>query len=109
MAVGTQPIKMPIETPFKSPIKVPQIPPSSSGHPWLTGVNRPWRSMVEVPASPYPMISDRDSTFQIDGTSLDRLSRFQMRTVLTLGNPIMAQTFQKETTRLACTVSAHVG
>ena len=82
-------------------IKSPQKKPPCS-------INQPLRGMVKVPvpACLYPVIiPDDKSAFQLDGQSLDRLSRFHMRTVLTMGNKSAAALFQNVITRLAYSVS----
>ena len=43
--------------------------------------------------------------FQLDRDSLERLDRFQARTVLTIGSPKGAKLFQKIALEMACSVT----
>jgi hypothetical protein len=45
---------------------------------------------------------ENNEMFQLDSEDLERLGRFQTRTVLTFGTPISAQVYQKEVIKLAC-------
>lgn len=66
---------------------------------------------VEVPAwlRPAPIImSDHDSTFQLDGQIWDRLARFRTRTVLSVGSIKAAELCQNIAVELACSVRLHI-
>jgi len=67
-------------------------------------VHRPVLRIGDVPPCPYPIIADGESVFQLDQRSLDRLRRFQRRTVLTIGSYKGARLWQKETATLTCSV-----
>jgi hypothetical protein len=64
----------------------------------------------QVPASLVsPFISsDDDSTFLLDRECVERLGRFQTRTVLAIGSLSAAHLFQRETMALAASVSIMV-
>jgi len=82
-------------------IKSPQMSPRST--------NQSLHGMIQSPTCLVPaIISDSDSTFQLDGPSLDRLSRFQMRTVLSLGTAKGSRVYQNETIKFAFSVRAHI-
>ncbi|KAK9328257.1 hypothetical protein V1520DRAFT_346561 [Lipomyces starkeyi] len=56
-------------------------------------------SITKSPAFLFPV--NNDSTFQLDRQSLDRLGRFQVRTVHSIGPARIAQFYQNEVIRLA--------
>jgi hypothetical protein len=63
-------------------------------------------NVIQAPATPYPTIFSNDNaTFQLNRHTWDRLSRFQRRTVLTIGTNKTAEIYQSEITKLACSVS----
>jgi hypothetical protein len=69
------------------------------------------RRKPEVPASLVsPFISsDDDTTILLDRECVERLGRFQTRTVLAIGPQTVAHLFQRETISLAASVSIMVG
>jgi hypothetical protein len=79
-------------------IKAPQKPPYST--------NQTLVSRTEVPNSLYypPIVSDGESSMQLDSQSLERLARFHKRTVLSIGSKRTAHLFQNLTIPLACSV-----
>ena len=72
------------------------------------GFAAPVLDMVKVPkaplAPPSPIIMDdfQPSALQLDRQMLDRLGRFQMRTVFSIGNQDMAKLYQSKSIELAC-------
>jgi hypothetical protein len=82
-------------------IKSPQISPNST--------NQSLHGMIESPTCLVPaVISDNNSTFQLDGPSLDRLGRFQMRTALSLGTARGSRVYPNEIIKFAFSVRAHI-
>lgn len=76
-------------------IKAPQKSPCLS--------NQALFAKMSLLASLHPaIIPDNNSVLQLDRQSLDRLTRFQMRTVLSIGTARAARLYQTETVRLAC-------
>lgn len=60
-------------------------------------------SAISIPTLLHPtIVLDNNPTFPLDKQSLDRLTRFQMRTVLSIGTARAASLHQVETVRLAC-------
>ncbi|TAQ86023.1 hypothetical protein B7494_g5652 [Chlorociboria aeruginascens] len=68
----------------------------------VASLQLPPNPALGVPASLNPKlaISDKDSTFYLDRQSLDRLYRFNRRTVLSLGHPKTTELYQKVTMKL---------
>lgn len=68
--------------------------------------------LATVELSPYLcpaiVISDSNSTFQLDRQSLDRLRRFQTRTVLSTGPAKASKLYQTMAIELACSVRVHI-
>ena len=64
---------------------------------------------INVPARLSPAItSDSNLTFHLDRQSLDRLARFQTRTVFCIGTPSSVKILQNVAIGLACSVSVFV-
>lgn len=81
-------------------LKSPQKQPCST--------NQALLGKIEVPACLYPaIITNINSTFQLDRQCLDRLGRFYMRTVLSIGTTRAARLFQSVLIETACTVRTH--
>lgn len=62
--------------------------------------------MINASLSPQPMRSPEiNAVYQLDVQELELLSKFQTRTVLTVGTDKGSHVFQNVITRLACSVS----
>jgi hypothetical protein len=96
--------------------KAPDLQTSFDGTATIKSLQKPPRSinqallgMTKVPAPLHPaLILDNNSTFQVDGQCLDRLGRFHMRTVLSIGTSRAARLFQSVAIKLACSVRTHI-
>ena len=64
---------------------------------------------MKTPAYQYwPMTPGNHLISQLDRECWERLGRFQMRTVLSIGPPDISHIYQKETLKLAWAVRLHV-
>jgi hypothetical protein len=62
--------------------------------------------MINAPLSLQPMGSpDISAVYQLNGQDLELLSKFQARTVLTIGTDKSSRIYQNEVIKLACSVS----
>lgn len=67
-------------------------------------------SMVHAPprlTNATPILSDGYASIEMDTQSLERLRRFHLRTVPTMGGPEAAEFYQNHALKMACSVSAH--
>jgi hypothetical protein len=82
-------------------VKNPQIYPHQT--------NQILHGIVKSPTCFSPaFISEKHSTFQLDGQSLDRLGRFQKRTVLSIGTTKGSLIYKNEIIKLAFVVRTHI-
>ena len=62
--------------------------------------------MINAPPNLQPTESpESNAVYQLDGQDLELLSKFQTRTVFTIGNDKVGHIFQNEIIKLACSVS----